>query len=78
MSENYRQFSERIDDLKSAEQDWIQGVMGCEDDVAQTLKDSGIRIATIDVDCWPGFEYRLEDVDAYLWIYAEESGNAHH
>src|ERR1700722_15164163 len=76
MAENYLLFSEQIVSITEEEEAWIRQVLDVEDEKSAVLKEAGLRVKAVDVDCWPGFEWDVRDAE--LWIYSEESGYIEH
>jgi hypothetical protein len=78
MANNYLLFSETIDEITPAERNWIDRVLIVDERVSITLKEAGIKLNTIAIECWPGFQWELPDNDTCLWFYSEESGHIEH
>lgn len=81
MADNYRQFSQVIEDLTVDEKRWLDiNLTSVEDSfnddhasAVQWANDMGIPKE--DMDMWPDFEYKFEDNDTALWIYSDIFGN---
>jgi hypothetical protein len=78
MANNYLLFSETIDEITPAERDWIKEVLIVDAAAPTTLKEAGIRLNAIDIECWPGFQWELPEDDTGLLIYSDESGHIEH
>ena len=73
MAENYSLFSEQITDLTAAEATWVRRLMTLDaekDQDRQALLKELPLASGVDMDGWPGFSYRLECGE--LWLYSEE------
>jgi hypothetical protein len=78
MANNYLLFSETIDDITPAERNWINKVLIVDAPAPTTLKEAGIKLNAIDIECWPGFQWELCEDDTGLLIYSDESGYIEH
>jgi hypothetical protein len=78
MAINYLLFSETIDEITLAERDWIDRVLIVDERAPTKLKEAGIRLNAIDIECWPGFQWDLRDDGTCLWIYSDESSYVEH
>jgi len=81
MADNFQQFCESIDDLTGSEKDWVETVLGANGPTLPTvLLDAGIRVADIDPEYWPDFEWDLapKEQDPHaseLLVYSQEHGS---
>jgi hypothetical protein len=84
MADNYQQFSEILFIDNARQRAWLELVLAAHvmtDAQEQTLRDAGIRLAAIDRESWPGFEWKFDPNDSGrrdLWLYAEDYGNVSH
>jgi hypothetical protein len=78
MADNFRKFSELIDNITAGERAWIREVLNCGSDLMAVLKTAGINTKAVEPEWWPGFEWELREIDGDLWLYSEESGCMEH
>jgi len=79
MANNYLQFSEEITKLKPKEKEWILKELSPPTDPTEAFLDQWLKDHPIDDpddwEHWPGFDWKIENEDSSLWLYAVDGGN---
>ena len=78
MADNFRKFSQVIEGIEPNEKAWIRHVLEVQEDVLAVLKKAGVRPKPIEPEWWPGFSWKLRDLEGELWLYSEDNGCLEH